>query len=352
MFKKLALSFKKHTLTGISYMIPIVVAGGICIGLARIFGGTTFDEGTFAYILNKIGSAAIGFTVPVITAGIAYSIAGRPGIAAGLAIGVIANNIKSGFLGGLIGGFLVGAVILLIKKYVKLPKSVQGLMPVLVIPVLSVLSVGLIYYYLIGTPLAAIQNGITNWLSSLQGTSSALLGAIIGAMRIDMGGPCAQAAAIFCNGAFAEGLFGPKAANIVSGMTPPLGVALAVLVARKRFNAAEHEAAKAAIPMGLCYITEGVFPFLATDPIRIIVACTLGSSLSGAIAMGLGVETPVPHGGIFAVPFMTNPWGFVIALVAGTLLTAAVLIAIKPKRVAEEEEAEAEAELNFDIDFK
>ena len=350
MFKKLAHSFKRHTLTGISYMIPIVVAGGICIGLARIFGGTTFTEGTFAYILNQIGSAAIGFTIPVITAGIAYSIAGRPGIAAGLAIGVIANNIKAGFLGGLIGGFLVGAVILLLKKYIKLPKSIRGLMPVLVIPVLSVLIVGLIYYYLIGIPLAAIQTGITNWMTSLQGTSSALLGAIIGAMRVDMGGPCAQSAAIFCNAMFAEGIFGPKAANIVSGMTPPLGVALAVLLAKKRFNAAEHEAAKAAIPMGLCYITEGVFPFLATDPIRIIVSCTLGSSLAGALAMVLGVETPVPHGGIFAVPFMTNPGGFIVALLAGTLLTAAVLIAIKPKKTADTENEEVE--LDFDIDFQ
>nr|WP_122012433.1 PTS fructose transporter subunit IIC [Maliibacterium massiliense] len=346
MFKKWASHFKKHTLTGISYMIPVVVAGGICIGLARIFGGAQIAEGSFAYILNQIGSAAIGFTVPVIAAGIAYSMGGRPGIAPGLAIGFIANSIKSGFLGGLIGGFLVGAAVLLMKKYIKLPKSIQPLMPVLIIPVLGTLSVGLIFYYAIGMPLAFFQTSLTNWLMSLQDGSRALLGAIIGGMRIDMGGPCAQSAAMFSNAMLTEGIFGPKAANIVSGMTPPLGVALAVLIAKKRFNAAEIQAAKTAVPLGLCYITEGVFPFLATDPIRIITSCTIGSATAGALAMLMGVEAPVPHGGVFAIPFMTNPLGFIIALVAGTLVTALILVAIKPKNALEA--GGKEADINID----
>ncbi len=346
--KKFLSAFKKHTLTGISYMIPVVVAGGICIGIARILGGTTFVEGTLAFIINKIGGAVIGYTVPVIAAGIAYSIAGRPGIAPGLAIGLIANNIKSGFLGGLIGGFIVGYVALLIKQKVKLPKTVQGLMPVLVIPVLTTLSVGLLFYYIIGQPLAAFQAVTTAWLTNMQGTSAALLGAIIGAFRVDMGGPLAQSAAAFANACLADGILGPKAANIVSGMTPPLGVALAVFLAKKKFNRAEYEAAKAAVPMGLCYITEGVFPFLATDPIRIIISCTAGSAVSGAIVMALGVETPVPHGGIFAVPFMVNPAGFIIGLVVGTLVTAGVLVAIKRKPADEEEK---EKELDFEVNF-
>lgn len=349
MLKSFLSSFKKHTLTGISYMIPVTVTGGICIGLARIFGGTTFVEGTFPYILNQIGGAAIGFTFAVIAAFIAFSIAGRPGIAPGLAIGSIAATVKSGFLGALIGGFLVGGVILLIKKYIKLPKGVQGLMPILIIPVLTTLTVGLFFFYGIGKPLALLQAALTNWLASMEGTSMGVLGAIIGGMRIDMGGPFAQAAALFSNMALAEGVYGPKAANIVSGMTPPLGVALAVFLNRKKFSAAEFEAAKAAVPMGLCYITEGVFPFLATDPIRIIIACTIGSAFAGGTVGLLGVESPVPHGGIFAVPFMVKPWGFILGLVVGTLVTAIVLLLLKPKQVADNEQEEKD--LDFEISF-
>lgn len=349
MLKSFLSNFKKHTLTGISYMIPVTVTGGVLIGLARIFGGAKLVEGTFPYILNQIGGAAIGFTFAVIAAFIAYSIAGRPGIAPGLAIGAIAATIKSGFLGALIGGFLVGGVILLIKKYIKLPKGVQGLMPIMVIPVLSTLTVGLFFFYGIGKPLAALQASLTNWLVSMQGVSMGVLGAIIGGMRIDMGGPFAQAAALFSNGALAEGVFGPKAANIVSGMTPPLGVALAVFLNRKKFSAAEFEAAKAAVPMGLVYITEGVFPFLATDPLRIIIACTIGSAVAGGTVGLLGVQSPVPHGGVFAIPFMVNPWGFVAGLALGTLVTATVLLLLKPK--LDTANALEEKELDFEVNI-
>lgn len=343
------LQLKKHALTGISYMIPVVVAGGLCLGLAKIFGGLYYTQGSFAYVLEQIGVAAIGFTVSVVAAGIAYSIAERPGIAPGLAVGVLANSVGAGFLGGLIGGFMAGGIVLLIKKYVKVPQFLKGLMPVLVIPLLSTLAVGLIFTYVVGGPVAALNAAMTSWLLSLADTSGFLLGCIIGGMRWDMGGPCAQAASAFCDAMIVEGVFAPKAASMVSGMTPPVGVALAVFMARKRFTRAEFEAAKTAVPLGLCFITEGVFPFLASDPLRIIISCTAGSALSGGLAILFGCQVPVPAGGIFAVPFVTNPWMFLLAFVVGCLTTALLLILLKPKTAPGDEDQEEALSIEINI---
>lgn len=344
------LHFKKHVLTGIAYMIPVVVAGGICLGLSRIFGGVDIQAGSFAAALEQIGNAAIGFTVPVIAAGIGYSIAGRPGIAPGLAAGTLANTVGAGFLGGLVGGFLAGYAAYLAKTYIRPPALIKGLMPVLVIPVLSTLVVGLIFVYIIGTPLAMIQQAMTDWLLSLQGQSGFLMGAIIGGMRFDMGGPFAQAAGTFCDAMLAEGIYAPKAASMVSGMTPPVGVALAVFLAKRKFTAAEHEAAKTALPLGLCFITEGVFPFLASDPIRVIAACTVGSAVSGGLAVMFGCLCPIPAGGVFAIPFITEPFMFILAFLVGVALTAGILILLKPSRSADEDE-EQEEDVDFDIEF-
>lgn len=343
------LQLKKHVLTGIAYMIPVVVAGGICLGLSRIFGGVDIQPGTFAAALEQIGNAAIGFTVPVIAAGIGYSISGRPGIAPGLAAGTLANTVGAGFLGGLVGGFLAGYAAYIAKTYIKPPALIKGLMPVLVIPVLSTLAVGLIFVYLIGTPLAMIQQGMTDWLLSLQGQSGFLMGAIIGGMRFDMGGPFAQAAGAFCDAMLTQGVYAPKAASMVSGMTPPVGVAIAVFLARKKFTKAEHEAAKTALPLGLCFITEGVFPFLASDPIRIIVSCTAGSAIAGGLAVMFGCLCPIPAGGVFAIPFITEPLMFVLAFLIGVAVTAGILVLIKPTR--QDEDEEREEDIDFAIEF-
>lgn len=343
------LQLKKHVLTGIAYMIPVVVAGGICLGLSRIFGGVDIQPGTFAAALEQIGNAAIGFTVPVIAAGIGYSISGRPGIAPGLAAGTLANTVGAGFLGGLVGGFLAGYAAYIAKTYIKPPALIKGLMPVLVIPVLSTLAVGLIFVCLIGTPLAMIQQGMTDWLLSLQGQSGFLMGAIIGGMRFDMGGPFAQAAGAFCDAMLTQGVYAPKAASMVSGMTPPVGVAIAVFLARKKFTKAEHEAAKTALPLGLCFITEGVFPFLASDPIRIIVSCTAGSAIAGGLAVMFGCLCPIPAGGVFAIPFITEPLMFVLAFLIGVAVTAGILVLIKPTR--QDEDEEREEDIDFAIEF-
>lgn len=342
------LHLKKHVLTGIAYMIPVVVAGGICLGFSRILGGVDIQAGTMAASLEQIGVAAIGFTVPVIAAGIAYSIAGRPGIAPGLAAGALANTVGAGFLGGLAGGFIAGYIAYMIKTNSKPPKIIQGLMPVLVIPVLSTLLVGLIFVYLIGAPLAMVQKGMSDWLLSLQGQSGFLMGAIIGGMRFDMGGPFAQAAGAFCDAMLTQGVFAPKAASMVSGMTPPVGVAIAVFLARKKFSKAEFEAAKTAMPLGLCFITEGVFPFLASDPIRVVIACTAGSAISGGLAVMFGCLCPIPAGGVFAIPFISEPFFFILAFVIGVMVTAGILVLLKPKGMVDED---VEEDFDYKIEF-
>lgn len=350
--RKKKFKLQMHLMTGVSYMVPVIVAGGLCIGIARILGGYDVAnmEGTIGYYINQIGQASMNFIVPVLAAAISFSMAGRPGIAPGLIAGSLSNTINAGFLGGIFGGLLSGFIVNLIIRYVKLPKTMQGLMPIIIIPVLSGLIIGLIMILLIGPPIAYVQNAILEWMKSLQGGSRMVLGGIIGAMMgSDLGGPINKTACLFANGLLAEGIYAPTAAKLVGGMIPPLGVALSVLIARKKYTSSEHEAAKAAFPMGLCFITEGVLPFAASDPIRVIAASVAGSSVGGALTMLWNVESQIQAGGIFVVPFMNSPWMFILAMLIGTIVTAAILTLLKPKepkKPAEEEEVE---DLDIDI---
>jgi PTS system fructose-specific IIC component len=346
---------KKHLLTGVSYMIPVVVTGGICMAIAKVFGGAYVAscKGTIPYVINQIGTAAMLFVIPVLTAGIAYSIAERPGIIPGLILGYIANDIKAGFLGGILAAFLIGYLINYMKK-MKLPKALKGLMPVLIIPVISALVIGLAFYQLLGNPIASIQNSIVEWMKSLQGGSRFVLGTIIGGMMgFDLGGPINKTASLFCNALMVQGIYGPEAAKIVGGMVPPLGVALAVLISgRKKYTQGEIETAKTAIPLGLCFITEGVLPFAASDPLRIIPASVIGSAVASGLVMVWNVTSTVPHGGIFVVPIMEHPLYFLLALTIGSCVTAAILYFLKPSVKAGSEEIEDESQLDsIDIKF-
>lgn len=346
---------KKHLLTGVSYMIPVVVAGGICMAIAKVFGGAMVGDakGTIPFMINSIGSVAMLMVVPVLTAGVTYSIAQRPGIIPGLILGYISNDIKAGFLGGILAAFLLGYLINAMKK-LKLPNALKGLMPVLFIPVISTLVVGLAFYVLLGNPIASIQNAIVAWMTSMQDGSRFVLGGIIGAMMgFDLGGPINKTASLFCNAMLAQGVAGPEAAKIVGGMVPPLGVALAVLIARKKkYSDAQIETAKAAIPLGLCFITEGVLPFAASDPLRVIPATCAGSAVASALVMFWNVTSTVPHGGLFVVPIMGNPIMFLVALVIGTIVTAGILYVLQPNRTEDSEEKEDESALdNLDINF-
>ena len=283
----------------------------------------------------------------------AYSIADRPGIVPGLVLGYISSDIKAGFLGGILAAFIVGYLINAMKK-IKLPKSLKGLMPVMFIPVISTLIVGLAFYVLLGNPIASFQNTIIAWMTSLRGGSRFFLGGIIGAMMgFDLGGPINKTASLFCNAMMVQKYYGPEAAKIVGGMVPPLGVALAVLLAgRKKYNEGEIETAKAAIPLGLCFITEGVLPFAASDPLRVIPATVVGSAVASGLVMAFNVTSTVPHGGIFVVPIMGHPIYFLISLAIGTLVTATILRLLKPAIKVGAEEIEDVKQLDsMDIKF-
>ncbi|WRS26748.1 PTS fructose transporter subunit IIC [Oscillospiraceae bacterium MB08-C2-2] len=356
---------KKHLMTGISYMIPVVVAGGLCMALARVFGllmglsaaeipDISKMEGTIPWMVNSIGSAAMTFVVPVMTAFIAYSIADRPGLAPGLTLGLIANNLKAGFLGGILAGFLVGYFILWMKTW-KVGKSIQGLMPVMIIPFLTCFVIGFAFYLGLSKPVAMATEAITNSLKNMQaGGAKFGLGAIIGGMMgFDLGGPVNKTASAFCNGLLAEGITAPTAAKIVGGMTPALGIAATVLIqGKKKWDKAQIETAKAAVPLGLCFITEGVLPFAAADPIRVIISTCAGAAVAGGLTQIWGVASPVPHGGIFVVPVMDNPGGFLLALVIGSAVTAVLYFILRMGAKEIDNSKEDLSELDsLDLDF-
>jgi fructose PTS system EIIBC or EIIC component len=325
----------KHLLTGVSYMLPIVVAGGLIIALSFVFGINAHkEEGTFAAALMSIGGgAAFAIMVPVLSGFIAYSIADRPGLAPGLIGGMLAVNLQAGFLGGLVSGFLAGYVAKWMRDYIKLPANFEGLKPVLVIPLLSTLVVGLLMVYVIGEPVRVVMVEMTRFLQGMGTTNALILGLLLGGMMaIDMGGPINKAAYTFAVGLLTSDTFTPMAAVMAAGMTPPLGISLATLIGRNRFSRDEQEAGKAAGVLGLSFITEGAIPFAAKDPLRVIPAMVAGSAVAGAISMYFGCGLRAPHGGVFvlAIPNAVSHLGwYAVAIVAGTLVTTAALLVIK-----------------------
>ena len=325
----------KHLLTGVSYMLPIVVAGGLVIALSFVFGIEAFKEkGSLAASLMDIGGgAAFALMIPVLAGFIAFSIADRPGLAPGLVGGMLASQLQAGFLGGIVAGFIAGYVARYLRDHIHLPVHFEGLKPVLLIPLLATLVVGLLMIYVVGSPARAIMEGLTRFLQGLSGTNAVLLGLLLGGMMaVDMGGPINKAAYTFGVGLLASNSFMPMAAVMAAGMVPPLGIALATFLARNRFSADEQIAGKAAAVLGISFITEGAIPFAAKDPLRVIPACVAGAAITGALSMIFGCTLHAPHGGIFVLA-IPNAVGqllpYVGAIAAGTLLTALVLIVLK-----------------------
>lgn len=321
----------RHLMTGVSFMLPFVVAGGLLIAISFALGGIyAFDDahkGTLAWALFQIGAkSAFALIVPVLSGYIAYSIADRPGITPGMVGGMLAASLGAGFLGGIISGFLAGYTALLINRKLKLHRNLEGLKPVLIIPLVSTLVVGLLMIYVVGTPVATALHGLENWLRSMQTGSAVTLGLLLGAMMaFDMGGPVNKAAYAFSTGLIASQVYTPMAAAMAAGMTPPLGIALATWIFRNRFVLDEREAGNAAAVLGMAFITEGAIPFAARDPMRIIPACVVGSAITGAISMASSVELKVPHGGIFVLPIpnaVTHLGMYVVAIAVGTMITA------------------------------
>jgi PTS system fructose-specific IIC component len=346
---------RQWLMTGVSYLIPFVAAGGLLIALSFALGGYQiteapdvtehFDAGSmagWAALMFQIGSAAFKFLVPVLAGFIAFAMGDRPAIAPGFVGGAIAVTVGAGFLGGLVAGLLAGGVVLALKR-IQVPKAMRGIMPVVVYPLLGSIVVGVLMYVVVGKPMAAATTGLTNWLNSLSGVSAVLLGVLLGLMMaFDMGGPVNKAAYTFAVGGLttgAETSLQIMAAVMAAGMVPPLALALASTVRKKLFSEAERENGRAAWLLGASFITEGAIPFAAADPFRVIPSIMLGSAVTGALSMTFGATLRAPHGGIFVVPLIGSPVLFLIALVAGTLVAAGAVILLKQLKFGKTEHA-------------
>jgi fructose PTS system EIIBC or EIIC component len=330
----------KHLMTGVSYMLPFVVAGGLLIAIAFAIGGIyasdDANKGTLAWGLFQIGAkAGFALMIPALAGYISFSIADRPGLAPGMIGGVVAGSIGAGFLGGIAAGFLAGYATRWLNRVLRLPRNLEGLKPTLLLPLGGTLIVGLLMLFVVGAPVAVVLRALETWLKGMQSGSAAGLGALLGAMMaFDMGGPVNKAAYAFSTGLVASQVYRPMAAVMVAGMTPPLGLAVATWIFKDRFTKDEREAGKAAGVLGLSFITEGAIPFAARDPLRVIPALMLGSAIAGAISMASGVELRVPHGGAFVLPIpnaVTHVGTYLVALVAGAAVTALTLrVTLKP----------------------
>ncbi|MFE0370070.1 PTS fructose transporter subunit IIABC [Streptomyces tendae] len=341
---------RKWLMSGVSYMVPFVAAGGLLIALGFAIGGYEINKApsvmdhfvwtqadSWAALLFQIGGVAFAFLVPVLAGYIAYGMADRPGLVPGFVGGSIALTINAGFLGGLAAGLISGAVVLAIQR-VPIPKALRGIMPVVVIPLVSAAVVGFLMFVVIGKPIASAQEGMTDWLNGLSGANAVLLGALLGLMMcFDLGGPVNKVAYTFATAGIAvaspsDSAMKIMAAVMAAGMVPPLAMALATTVRGRLFNAAERENGKAAWVLGASFISEGAIPFAAADPLRVIPSAMVGGAVTGALSMAFGATLRAPHGGIFVVPLIGNPLLYLVAIAAGVCVTTALVIVLKGLR--------------------
>lgn len=337
----------KHLMNGVSHMLPFVVGGGILIAIAFLIDGFCVDINSLpadqrsnfgtiteaAALFKGIGGIAFGFMLPILSGFIAMSIADRPGLAVGFVGGAIAANGTSGFLGALVAGFLAGYTVLLLKKILdKLPESLDGMKPVLLYPLLGIFIVGVIMQFVVEPPIGALNAAINEGLKGLNGSSAVLLGALLGGMMsVDMGGPVNKAAYVFGTASIAAGNYNIMAAVMIGGMVPPIAIALATLFFKNKFTAEQRKAGPTNFIMGLSFISEGAIPFAASDPLRVIPACVVGSAVAGALSMAFGCTLMAPHGGIFVVPTIGNPVMYLIALLIGSVISCVLLGLLKKK---------------------
>ncbi|MEV5582570.1 fructose-specific PTS transporter subunit EIIC [Streptomyces parvus] len=341
---------RTYLMSGVSYMVPFVAAGGLLIALSFAIGGyeTASAESvadhfvwgeadSWAALLNQIGSAAFAFLVPVLAGYIAYGMADRPALVPGFVGGSIALTVNAGFLGGLVAGLLAGAVVMAIQR-VPVHATLRGIMPVLVIPLIASAVVGFLMFIVVGKPIASLQNALTDWLNGLSGSNAVILGVVLGLMMcFDMGGPLNKVAYAFAVGGLADptdGSLKVMAAVMAAGMVPPLALALATTVRRKLFTKTERENGRAAWVLGASFITEGAIPFAAADPLRVIPSVMAGGAVTGALSMAFGATLRAPHGGVFVVPLIGEPFLYLLAIAAGTLVAAALVVLLKGARRA------------------
>lgn len=337
----------KHLMNGVSHMLPFVIGGGILIALAFLFDNYEIDPSNFgkntplAAYLKTIGEQAFGMMLPVLAGYIAMSIADRPGLAVGFVGGMVAKmgatfanpaggDVNAGFLGALFAGFVGGYLVLLLKKaFSKLPKSLEGIKPVLLYPVLGILLVAVVTTF-INPYMGLINDGLTNFLNGMGGTSRVVLGMVIaGMMSVDMGGPVNKAAYVFGTAQLAEGNFEVMAAVMAGGMVPPIAIALCTTFFKKKFTEKERQSGIVNYIMGLSFISEGAIPFAAGDPLRVIPSCVVGSAVAGGLSMFLNCTLRAPHGGIFVLPTIGNPFGYLAAVLIGSAIGCIILAALK-----------------------
>lgn len=330
----------KHLLTGVSFMLPMVVAGGLLIALSFVFGIEAFkQQGTLAAALMQIGGdAAFKLMVPMLAGYIAWSIADRPGLAPGMIGGLLASTLGAGFLGGIVAGLLAGYSARAIAQWVPLPASVAALKPILIIPLLASLFTGLVMIYVVGSPVAAMMSALTDFLAGMGTTNAILLGLLLGGMMcVDLGGPINKAAYAFSVGLLASQSYAPMAAVMAGGMVPPIGMGIATLLARRKFAQSEREAGKAALVLGLCFISEGAIPFAAKDPLRVIPASIAGGALTGALSMLFGCKLLAPHGGLFVLLIpnaMNHALLYLLAIAIGSVVTGVLYALLKRSEAA------------------
>ncbi|EXU69239.1 PTS lactose transporter subunit IIC [Streptomyces sp. PRh5] len=352
---------RKWLMTGVSYMVPFVAAGGLLIALAFAIGGYEIasaksvadhfvwtETSSWAALLFQIGGAAFTFLVPVLAGYIAYGMADRPGLVPGFVGGYIATTIKAGFLGGLVAGLIAGAVVMAIQRF-KVPASLRGIMPVVVIPLISSAIVGVLMFVVIGKPIASAQEAMTDWLNGLSGANAIGLGVLLGLMMcFDLGGPVNKVAYAFATGGIAvsdpsTGSLKIMAAVMAAGMVPPLAMALATTVRGRLFTKTERENGKAAWVLGASFISEGAIPFAAADPLRVIPSSMVGGAVTGALSMAFDCTLRAPHGGIFVIPLIGQPFLYLLAIVAGTVVSTGLVVFLKELRKTAEPGATGQA---------
>lgn len=342
----------KHLMNGVSHMLPFVIGGGIMIALAFLLDDYSIDPSNFgmntpvAAFFKTTGNAAFAFMLPILAAFIASSIADRPGLAVGFAGGVLAMNgtnfvdlaqgktvgISGGFLAALLAGFVAGYVVVLLEKITrKLPKSMDGIRPMLIYPLGGIIIIGLVMCA-VNPAMGWINTGISNWLDGMGNTSKVLLGIIVaGMMSVDMGGPVNKAAYVFGTASLATGNFDVMAAVMIGGMVPPIAIALSTTFFKNKWNDEERRNGVVNYIMGLCFISEGAIPYAASDPLRVIPSCIVGSAVAGGLSMAFGCTLRAPHGGVFVFPVVGNWLMYIVALAVGSIVGALILSALKKK---------------------
>lgn len=327
----------KHLMNGVSHMLPFVVGGGILIALAFMLDDFSIDPANFgsntpiAALFKKIGDAAFGFMLPILAGFIGMSIADRPGLTVGVVGGFLANAGGAGFLGALAAGFISGYLIILLRKITApLPKSMDGIKPMLIFPVFGILGIGLIMQLVLNPPLAAVNTIITDWLNNMGSASKLVLGALLGGMMaIDMGGPINKAAYVFGTASLASGSSTVMAAVMAGGMVPPIAISLSMILFKNKFTERERQSIPTNFIMGLSFITEGAIPFAAADPLRVLPASVAGSALTGLLSMMFDCSLRAPHGGIWVIGVIENPVMYLLAVAAGAIVSAIVLGLLK-----------------------